>query len=355
MSMVFDGTRRLARSGGLAIALTALAAGCDPAQGQEYLYVQNSRGGDITVISIPRHEIVGTIPASKVGKVPDDVVPSTDGTKLFIPRIEGEDVLVISTETEEVLYTVPVGGTPHHVTVSRDDRFLYVPIFNDAFVEVIDLEQRKVVARVPVGYGPHGTILSADGKRVYVGNILSERMAVIEVGTHRLVKGIEMPEGVRPFQVARDEKKLWAQISKMHGFVEVDLATDRVTKTIHLPTLGKTVPVEAYAAFPHTIGHGMWLTGDGKLLFVAATLYDFAAVYSVPTMDLVATIPTGKEPGWMACNRSSTYCYTSNRGDNTLSVISVAEKKEIKRLDVGNFPQRMNTALVPRRAVRSDR
>lgn len=339
----------------LAAVLLALPATPVRAQAKEYLYIQNSRGGDITVISIPEHEIVSTIPASKIGKGPDDVLPSRDGTRLFIPRIDGRDVVVVSTETEEVLFTVPVSGMPHHVTVSADDRFLYVPIFNETYVEVIDLAQRKVITRVPVNFGAHGTQLSPDGKRVYVGNILSERMAVIDVATNRLLKGINMPEGVRPFMISPDEKKLWAQISKLHGFVEVDLATDRVTKTIHLPTLGKTIPAEAIAAFPHTLGHGMWLTSDGSMLFVAATVYDFASVHSVPSMDLIATIPTGKEPGWLACNKTDTYCYTSNRGENTLSVISVADRKEIKRMRVGDFPQRLNTAMVPRRSVRTAR
>ncbi len=322
------------------------------AQSKEYLYIENSVGGDVTVISIPEHEIVSTIPATVIGHDPDDVIASSDGRVLFVNRGGAEDVLAISTATEEVLWQVSVGGTPNHLTLSNDDRYLYVPLLNSTFVEVVDTEKRAVVDRIPVGYGPHTTLLSPDGKRVYVGNILSDRIVVFEVGTHRVVKGIPMPEGVRPFQVSPDETRLWAQVSKLHGFVEVDLATDRVTKTIHLPTLDRAISPSAHD-WPATIGHGMQLTPDGQYLFVAATLYDFVAIYSVPQLDLLATVPTGKEPGWLAVNHDGRFVYATNRADNTLSIISVAERREIRRLPVGNFPQRMKAVMVPRRTVGS--
>jgi hypothetical protein len=39
----------------------------------------------------------------------------------------------------------------------------------------------------------------------------------------------------------------------------------------------------------------------------------------------------------------------SNRRDNTLSVISLPERKEVVRLKVGEFPQRMTTTVIARR------
>jgi len=322
-------------------------------QAGEYLYVENTIGGDVTVISIPDHVVVSTIPSSIVGHEPDDVIASSDGRAIFVNRLAAEDVLVISTDTEEVLWSVPIDGQPNHLTLSADDRWLYVPVLNASYVEVVDTELRKVVDRIEVGYGPHGTMLSPDGERVYVANTLSDQIVVFEVGTNRIVKNIFLPEGVRPFQISPDETKLWAQLSKLHGFVEVDLVTDRVTKTIHMPTMGKAFTPSQINDWPASVGHGMQLTLDGQYMFVAATLYDYVAIYTVPGLDLVATMPTGKEPGWLAMNTDGQYMYASNRGDNTISVISIAERREIKRLEAVEYPQRMKAVMVPRRRVGS--
>ena len=322
-------------------------------QAGEYLYIESTVGGDVTVISIPDHVVVSTIPASVVGHEPDDVIASSDGRAIFVNRMGAEDVLVISTDTEEVLWSVPIDGQPNHLTLSADDRWLYVPVLNSTYVEVVDTELRRVVDRIEVGYGPHGTMLSANGERVYVANILSDQIVVFEVGSNRVVKSIFFPEGVRPFQISPDETRLWAQLSKLHGFVEVDLLTDRVTKTIHLPTLGKAFTPSQLNDWPASVGHGMQLTPDGQYLFVAATLYDYVAIYTVPGLDLVATVPTWKEPGWLAVDHDGRFMYASNRADNTLSVISIADRREIARLDVGEYPQRMKTVMVPRRRAGS--
>jgi hypothetical protein len=39
----------------------------------------------------------------------------------------------------------------------------------------------------------------------------------------------------------------------------------------------------------------------------------------------------------------------SNRRDNTLSVISIPERREVARLRVGEFPQRMTATVVASR------
>jgi hypothetical protein len=66
-----------------AVTLTLLASRLT-AQAKEYLYVGNTLGGDLSVIEIPAHRVVGSIPASVVGNSPDDVISSRDGRVLYI-------------------------------------------------------------------------------------------------------------------------------------------------------------------------------------------------------------------------------------------------------------------------------
>lgn len=319
------------------------------AQAQEYLYVGNSLGGDISVIAIPSHKIVRTIPESVVGNHPDDVIASRNGDVLYISRLDVNDVIAVSTATEQVLWRAEVPGVPNHLTLSPDERFLYVPIYDKGLLAVVDTKTHQVVTTVEVGKGPHGTQLGPTGKHLYIGNMESNDVAVVEVGSHRLEKRIPLPEGVRPFQISRDEKYLFAQLSKLHGFVVVDLTRDSVVRTVALPTGGKKVPEATLEMSHYVVNHGLGISPDGRYLVANGSLIGITAIYSMPELDLVGTVPVGREPNWVTFSRDSKYAYVSNRRDNTLSVISLRERKEVARLKVGEFPQRMTTTVVARR------
>jgi YVTN family beta-propeller protein len=319
------------------------------AQAQEFLYLGNSLGGDISIIAIPSHKVVGSIPATVVGNHPDDVIASRNGDVLYISRLDVNDVIAVSTATEQVLWRTEVPGVPNHLTLSPDEQFLYVPIYDKGLLAVVDTKTHAVVTTVEVGKGPHGTQLGPTGKHVYIGNMESNDVAVVEVGSNRLEKRIRLSEGVRPFQLSRDERYLYAQLSKLHGFVVVDLTRDSVVRTVALPTAGKKLPEPSLQLSHYVMNHGLGISPDGKYLVANGSLIGITAIYSMPDLQLLGTVPVGREPNWVTFSRDSKFAYVSNRRDNTLSVISIPERKEVARLKVGEFPQRMTTTMVARR------
>ena len=331
----------------IGIMLSAAARAQTP---PEYLYVENTRGGDVTVISIPDHKIIGRIPATLVGGHPDDVVASKTGKVIYVNREDYEDVLAISTETEEVLFRVPVTGIPHHMTLSADERYLFVPIFNYPRLDVIDLEARTVAKSIPLGWGAHGTRLSPDGERLYVGHIFHERFTIVDVASLEVERVIDMPEGVRPFEISPDEEVIYTQLSNVHGVAVVDVESGNILKTVHMPP--EMTPDQLKQPFPFTVNHGMALTKDGKTLLAAGSVTNNVVVYGLPEFTRLADIPVGVEPNWIIFNNDEKFAYVTNREDNTLSVISMDTLKEIKRIkNVGDYPQRLDTAYVPNRRV----
>src|SRR5689334_8417194 len=64
---------------GLVVAAVPLQA-----QQTQLLFVENTRGGNVSVIDDATAKIVGTI---DVGLSPDDIVPSPDGKTLYLSRI----------------------------------------------------------------------------------------------------------------------------------------------------------------------------------------------------------------------------------------------------------------------------
>jgi YVTN family beta-propeller protein len=338
---------------GLAVSLTAGWCGA-----AEYVYLENTDSGDISVIDIPGHTVVSTI---KLGTYLDDVTASHDGKILYAnranslgladPKLVGEsgEIIALATETEQILWRTPVHGWPHHLTMSQDDRLLYVPLYDTMWMEIIDTRQHRVVKKFAIGYGGHGTRLSPDGKRLYVGSMFLDVLSVIDLGTLQPVKRLPFKDAVRPFTFTRDEKTLYVQLSRLHGFEVVDLSKDEIVREIALPPLAPDVKLPKF--YPHTYNHGLELSPDESLLFAAGSAGDYVCVYRVPSLELLATIPVGQEPNWIVFSHDGAFAYVSNRKSDNLSVISVSELKEVKRIPVGNYPQRMRTVEVPKRTV----
>lgn len=347
----------------LALGLTVWSAAPNlnnqqPANGlkTEILYVQNTYSGDLTLIGIPGHEVIGRI---DVGKYPDDVVVAPDGNTVYVNRINSAglpnapnmgdtgEVIAFSSVNDQVLWRVAVNGMPHHMTLTQDSRFLFVPLYNTFWVAVIDTKKREVVDRIGVGSGSHGTRLSPDGKRLYVGSMMNDHITVIDVETRKPIKRIPFADGVRPFEMTRDEKWLFAQRSRLHGFDVVDLTLGKVVKTVNLPALPAGTKLPEF--YPHTYNHGMALTADDKMLWVAGSVANYICVYGLPNLELRYTIPVGTDPNWIVFSSDGRFAYVTNRGSNDLSVISVGEMKEIKRIKVGTYPQRLQVLKVTNR------
>ena len=320
----------------------------------ELLYVGNNHAGTISVIEVPGYKVIGDfnavpdIPAANrpAGAVVDDVVGSRKGDVLYVSRGILRDVAAFSTESEQLLWRVPTGGVADHFALSPDDRYLFVSVENEGHVLVIDTTKHAAVGKFESGPGPHGMRVSPDGKRVYNGCITGNQITIADAATFAIIRRIQFDEGVRPFDITPDGNRMYAQLSKLHGFVEVDLQTGRLTKTIHLP-----VPdgVSHQKEYPHTAHHGLALSADGRHLGVAATMASYAAILSVPALDLLATIPVGEHPSWLIPSLDGRHFYVSARLGDTVSVVSIDQRKEIARVKVGDYPQRMWTMRVPKR------
>ena len=75
----------------------------------------------------------------------------------------------------------------------------------------------------------------------------------------------------------------------------------------------------------------------------------YTGILTLPELDLVATIPTGIEPSWIIASLDGSHIYVSARKSNDVFIISVVDRKLVKRIAVGDYPQRMWTVRVPKR------
>ena len=312
----------------------------------ELLYVANNHDGMVSVIAIPGFEVIGEIDVvpdqslSETGgsTYADDVVVSSDGTRMYVSRGGHRDVAAFGLPDGDLLWNIETDGLADHFALSPDGSVLFVSVYSEDRVHVIDTAEGLELARIASCSGPHGMRFSADGQRVYNGCMIGDALEVIDAVSFEVTQHYSFPEGVRPFEISADERKAWVQLTRMHGFVELDLREGRVTKTIHLP-----VPpgVSAQQDFPHTAHHGIALNPEGTRLCVAGTVADYVAILSVPALDLLSTVPVGSEPSWAITSLDGRFCYVSSRKSDTISVISFDDGRELARIEVGTYPQRM--------------
>jgi YVTN family beta-propeller protein len=341
------------------ISLLFLLACCAwTVRAEEILYIHNSESGEVTMISIPGHEIIGRI---QIGQWMDYLAASPDGRILYVNRInslgntpnsppnigETGELIAVSTANNEILWRVQLDGMPHHQAVSKDGRYVFVPYYDTWWLAVVDTEKRAVVKKIFIGHGGHGTKLSPDGKRLYVGSMMYHYLATIDTEKLEMIDRIPFSDGVRPYVFTKDEKLLYVQLSRMHGFVVVDFPAKKLIKTVELPKLAPDVKIPQM--YPHTVNHGIALTPDEKLLFANGSVANYVCVYTHPELKLIKTIPVGKDPNYVIFSKDGKYAYVTNRQSNDLSIIDVEKLQEVKRLNLGRYPQRMVIINVPER------
>jgi 6-phosphogluconolactonase (cycloisomerase 2 family) len=352
----------------LACAGAAVPAASAATAKRDLVFAANSEEGTVTLLDARELRAIGTMnvvrdrpdarPAEDVN-LAQDLDLSPDGRVLYVSRGGLNDVAAFSLKTGKLLWRVPVSGfRADHMTISKDGRRLFVSVLTANRVEVIDTRRRRVVGAFRTGDWPHGSELSHDGRRIFNGSLgtgletggaRSNLLTIADTRSLEVERTIRFPSGIRPFVLAPDEKRIYAQLSLFSGLIEYSLTEGRVLSTLRLP-LSEDARMLPRSQYPFAAAHhGMALSHDGRHLCVAGTISDYAALVALPALEMVARIPVGDEPGWVANSPNGRLCFVSNRGNgsNTVSAISYAKRREIRRIRVGNHPQHLLSGRVP--------
>ena len=157
----------------------------------ERLYVasagQPGSYGTVSVIKVayngsttPTLTTTATINVGTKGNYPVALTVSADGRQVYVVNGTDGTVSVVSTVTNTVTATIPVGSGPQQIAASRDGARLYVTNGADNTVSVIDTATNTVVNTLHVGATPDGISVSSDGLLIYVVNSGSNTVSVIK-------------------------------------------------------------------------------------------------------------------------------------------------------------------------------
>lgn len=358
------------------VADTQVAA---PPDVREIAFVANAEAGTVSLLDIPGRAIVATIDTNPDKVVVDrpgtpnyaqDTDISPDGKTLYVSRGYMRDVAAFDIATGKQLWTRPVDAVrADHMTITPDGKFLFVSALTEARVRKLDAATGEEVGSFISGVYPHDNQVSADGGTVYntsLGNMqtpLAKRdnvetpndksgyayeFTVVDAVTLEVKNRIRMPFGIRPWHFNPEGTAFYAQMSNYHAVAAFDFPSGKETKRLDLPA--KEGVTEADWDF-EAIHHGLSITHDGSTLCLAGRASDYVALVKAPELELIATIPVDDAPGWATLSADDQYCLVPNTRADTISIISLAEKKEIARVPGGNGPKHVAMAMIPSEVV----
>jgi YVTN family beta-propeller protein len=100
--------------------------------------------------------------------------------------------------------------------------------------------------------------------------------------------------------------------------------------------------------YPHdSAHHGLALSGDGTRLCDSGTIDNTVSIVRTSDLSVISTVDVGLIPYWATTSADGKSCLVSLSGDNSVVVVDYASGQVVKRVPVGNFPQRNRLGQVP--------
>ena len=343
-------TPRFARlSAAAALAGLALSAAAAPAAAEDDVYIvqTNAAGDNVHVIDPATNEIVAEITGVEVIH---GVAAAPDGSRLYLSNESTHALDVVDTKTLKVRKSIPLSGRPNNVAIHENGERLYVAIRGvGGGVDVIDAVAEEHVSFIRILRGVHNTFMTPDSRYVVAGSIGGSSATVIDTELEQPVFAFHFEGGVRPFTFDTNPdgstKNMYVQISNLHGFAVVDWEKRREVRRVVQPDIP--------AAERNTYGiqgapaHGIKITPDGTSLWSTSKINGSVYAYALPGLEPLGGVKVGVVPDWLTFTPDSRYLYVANAHSNTVSVVDVAERREVAVIPVGQVPKRNITARLP--------
>jgi gliding motility-associated-like protein len=192
-------------------------------------YIANYGSSNVSVISTVTNTVIATIP---VGANPFGVSASQDGNLVYVTNEGSNSVSVISTLTNTVTAIIPVGSNPKGVIVSADGTRVYVANSGSNTISVIDAATNTVINNIPVGQAPYGVTVSPDGTKVYTTNYNSKSVSVINPSTNSVVATVPVELNPTGITVSPDGNSVYVSNQGANTVMTISTASNLVTATV---------------------------------------------------------------------------------------------------------------------------
>ena len=249
-----------------------------------------------------------------------------------MPNSQSDSVDEIDPRTYKVIRHFSVGALPQHVTPSYDLKTLYV--LNDLGNSITPINPRNGLPGRPIPVAdPYNMYFTPDG---HYAIVVAERLARLDFRfphTFRLHHSLHVPcRGVDHMDFSADGRYLIATCEFSGQLLKVNVQSQQVAGMISMPS----------GAIPQDVK----LSPDGKVFYVADMGRGGVWEVSGAPFRVLGFIPTGAGTHGLYPSRDARFLYATNRAEGSISVISFATRKVIKkwRIPGGGSPDMGNVS-----------
>ena len=344
------------------------------------LYVVCEDGDSLLAVDTQTRQVVSRV---TVGHKPKGLAVSPDGKTLYVSNEWSDTVSEVDAATFTVKRTINTGWGPVGLVTDRPGKTLYVANSIADSVSVIDLASGTEIKRFVTHRYPEQMLLSRDGKRVYVSNILphlgaydqapvSELLSldttkqvvaerILIPGTIEMRHIAEAPQALGSYLLVplMQPKNLGPLIQVSQGWmmthgmaiVRPDLrsplgeAQSTVTQVV-LDDIDYYFATNAGAAFSPDGRRALVTSSDADIVSILDTTRLGQRLRQVPAAELavrldsaaafvVKRLPTGHNPTSVVVSPDSRRAYVTNRLDDSVTVVDLAQSKIDSTIDLG--------------------
>jgi len=197
---------------------------------------------------------------------------------------------------------------------------------------IVDLASHKTV-HVSVGSGPHEAAVSPNGKRAVVTNYFKpgtgpgSSLSLLDLDAKKEVKKIPLDRQAMPHGVQWvDDKQVVCTDERNQRLLLVDVDSGKVEREYVTGQAGSHM-LSLHLKTNRLVSSNM---GGGSV-----TVFDFK------TGEKLETITTGRECEGVGIAPNGKTVWAGNRAEDTISVIDMATRKVVKKIDSKGFPYRV--------------
>jgi len=227
---------------------------------------------------------------------------------------------------------LPLGDLPLNMAVHPSGKMLAVTNNGQSIqsIQLFDAVKMQLLDSITIRKSWLGLTFSNDGKYLYASGGNDNWIIRYQLKNNKLVAfdtlviGNPWPEKISIAGIAVDNKQelLYTVTKEDNSLYVYDLKKKRVQKQIPLGGEGYTC----------------LLSNDGNMLYISCWGCDKVIIYDTRRQEIDGWIPVGDNPNDMCITRNDKFLFVSNANDNSVSVISLEQKRVIEILNSALYP-----------------
>ncbi|MFV0591668.1 MAG: beta-propeller fold lactonase family protein [Draconibacterium sp.] len=227
---------------------------------------------------------------------------------------------------------LPLGDLPLNIAVSSSGEMLAVTNNGQSTqsIQLFDSKEFKLLDSVVIGKSWLGLTFSKDEKSLYASGGNDNWIIRYQIKDKKLLAadtialGKPWPNLISVAGIAVDDSRqlLYAVTKENNSLYVVGLKDKKIQKQIPLGGEGYTC----------------LLSNDRKTLYISCWGGDKVILFDTETQEISGAIPVGDNPNDLCVTKNNKYLFVANANDNSVSVISLEQKRVIEVLNAALYP-----------------